>query len=90
MPDFIPPVVCFCFSCSVGDTITCALEGREEPLPTPGVAPPTLGMMFGVNTGPLQGKSGTKVTGVLRLPDKVATVGACVVKASHLRVARCD
>lgn len=46
----------------------CALEGRDEPLPTPGVAPPTLAMVFGVNTGPLQGKEGTHMTGVC-LPD---------------------
>ena len=50
-------------SCCVGDTLACAVEGREEPLPTPGVAPPTLAMVFGVNTGPLQGREGTYVTG---------------------------
>lgn len=50
-------------SCCVGDTLACAVEGREDPLPTPGVAPPTLAMVFGVNTGPLQGKEGTYMTG---------------------------
>eukprot|EP00752_Nemacystus_decipiens_P013062 g11552.t1 len=48
--------------CSVGDTIACAEEGRENPLPTPGVAPPTLAMVFGVNTSPLGGKDGTHMT----------------------------
>ncbi|CAM9779199.1 unnamed protein product [Ectocarpus sp. 6 AP-2014] len=48
--------------CCVGDTIACAVEGREDPLPTPGVAPPTLAMVFGVNTGPLGGKDGTYMT----------------------------
>ncbi|CAM9836159.1 unnamed protein product [Pylaiella littoralis] len=48
--------------CCVGDTIACAAEGREDPLPTPGVAPPTLAMVFGVNTGPLGGREGTHMT----------------------------
>lgn len=64
---FCLPVFFYFFaarSCCVGDTLACALEGRDEPLPTPGVAPPTLAMVFGVNTGPLQGKEGTHVTGV--------------------------
>lgn len=47
----------------MGDTIACAEEGREDPLPTPGVAPPTLAMVFGVNTSPLGGKEGTHMTG---------------------------
>lgn len=52
--------------CDVGDTITLAqpTERRmRRPLVTPPLAPPTLSMTVGPNTGPLQGKEGSKVTG---------------------------
>lgn len=65
-PSLLFFLVCFLSwikSCCVGDTIACAEEGREDPLPTPGVAPPTLAMVFGVNTSPLGGKEGTYMTG---------------------------
>ena len=48
---------------SVGDTITSAENGVSEPLDTPPLAPPTLGMTFGSNDGPLRGKDGDKLTG---------------------------
>jgi GTP-binding protein len=48
-------------SISVGDTIT----SRDNPVPdaieTPPLAPPTLSMEFGANTGPLAGLEGSKV-----------------------------
>ena len=65
-PSLLFFLVCFLSwikSCCVGDTIACAEEGRADPLPTPGVAPPTLAMVFGVNTSPLGGKEGTHMTG---------------------------
>ena len=53
-------------NCDVGDTITLANppERRlKRPVDTPPLAPPTLSMTFGPNTGPLQGREGSKVTG---------------------------
>ncbi len=52
--------------CDVGDTITLAQPAERRmrrPLVTPPLAPPTLSMTVGPNTGPLQGKEGSKVTG---------------------------
>lgn len=80
-------------SCNVGDTLACAVEGRDEPLPTPGVAPPTLAMVFGVNTGPLQGKEGTHMTGLFLRQDYGMSPGTMKAEesvtalSSHLKLA---
>ncbi|CAN0412151.1 unnamed protein product, partial [Discosporangium mesarthrocarpum] len=57
-------------SCCVGDTLTAVAGGLEEPLHTPGVAPPTLAMVFGVNTGPLAGKEG-KIFTASRIKERL-------------------
>ncbi|CAB9496478.1 factor TypA-like SVR3, chloroplastic [Seminavis robusta] len=47
---------------AVGDTVTGAENPVKQPIETPPVAPPTLSMEFGANTGPLSGMEGTIVT----------------------------
>jgi GTP-binding protein len=49
-------------SIAVGDTVTGASHPVPYPIETPPLAPPTLSMEFGANTGPLAGKEGTVVT----------------------------
>lgn len=49
-------------SIAVGDTITSAANPVPAPIETPPLAPPTLSMDFGANTGPFVGKEGTIVT----------------------------
>ena len=44
---------------AVGDTLTKKDNPVPAPIPTPPLAPPTLCMEFGANTGPLSGKDGT-------------------------------
>jgi len=46
----------------VGDTVTSVECPIEEAIVTPPLAPPTLSMDFGANTGPLSGMEGTIVT----------------------------
>ena len=48
-------------SMAVGDTITSTSNPVPEPIQTPPLAPPTLAMDFGSNTGPLAGQEGTKI-----------------------------
>lgn len=45
----------------VSDTV-CAADVDDGPLPSTPIDPPTLNMTFSVNTSPLQGKSGSKIT----------------------------
>lgn len=47
---------------AVGDTVTSVECPIEEAIVTPPVAPPTLSMEFGANTGPLSGTEGTIFT----------------------------
>lgn len=49
-------------SIAVGDTVTGAADPVPLPVETPPLAPPTLSMDFGANTGPFVGKEGTIVT----------------------------
>ena len=49
-------------SIAVGDTVTGAADPVAVPIETPPLAPPTLSMDFGANTGPFVGKEGTIVT----------------------------
>jgi GTP-binding protein len=46
----------------VGDTVTLAENPIDQAIVTPPVAPPTLSMEFGANTGPLSGTEGTILT----------------------------
>ncbi len=59
--------------CDVGDTITIAGDPARRvvaPLDTPPLAPPTLSMAVGPNTGPMQGKEGSIVT-ASRIKDRL-------------------
>lgn len=47
---------------AVGDTLTSVENPIFEPIDTPPLAPPTLSMEFGANTGPFSGMEGTMVT----------------------------
>jgi len=47
---------------AVGDTLTTVDAPIDEAILTPPLAPPTLSMEFGANTGPLSGTEGTIVT----------------------------
>jgi GTP-binding protein len=57
-------------SIAVGDTVTGASHPVPYPIETPPLAPPTLSMEFGANTGPLAGKEGTVVTSS-KVPDRL-------------------
>ncbi|GKY98603.1 hypothetical protein MPSEU_000817000 [Mayamaea pseudoterrestris] len=46
---------------AVGDTLTSTSNPVPAPIQTPPLAPPTLAMDFGSNTGPLAGQEGTKI-----------------------------
>jgi len=46
----------------VGDTLTSATQPIQRPIDTPPLAPPTLSVDFGANSGPLSGKEGTIIT----------------------------
>jgi GTP-binding protein len=49
-------------SIAVGDTVTGADNPVSAPIETPPLAPPTLSMDFGANTGPLVGREGDIIT----------------------------
>ena len=49
-------------SIAVGDTVTLKDNAVPQPVETPPLAPPTLCMDFGSNTGPFAGKEGKSVT----------------------------
>ena len=46
----------------VGDTLTSAAQPIQKPIDTPPLAPPTLSVDFGANSGPLSGQEGSIVT----------------------------